>query len=133
LIDRGDRRSQIRTFKTALAYLKEGIPLVGFPEGERSKDGRLLPFKDGIFSMAIKANVPIVPITLSNTHAIMPSYSLFPVQTGKGGKLNVHVHSPIETKGKKEKEISDLVRKAIISELAEDQVPIEDAVEEGES
>lgn len=130
LIDREDRRSQLRTFKTAVQYLKDGIPLVGFPEGQRSTDGRMLPFKDGIFSMAKRANVPIVPISLSNTHAIMPGYSLSPVQSAKGGKLNVHVHSPIETEGKTEKEISELVRKAIVSELPQHQIPQDETVVE---
>ena len=67
MIDREDRRSQLRTFKEGVAYLTNGVPLMAFPEGKRSSDGRLAEFKGGIFSMAVKAGVPIVPISISNT------------------------------------------------------------------
>ena len=95
-----------------------------FPEGQRSPDGRLMPFKGGIFSMATKANVPIVPLSLSNTHAVMPSVGFLPVQSGKG-KLRVYVHDPISVEGKSEEEISKEVREALLSELPLDQHPLE--------
>ena len=44
--------------------MKKGVPLMAFPEGKRSKDGRLMEFKGGLFSMAVKTKVPIVPITI---------------------------------------------------------------------
>ena len=61
LIDRRTRRGQLRSFKESVSYLKRGISIVAFPEGTRSKDGRLREFKGGVFSMATKARVPIVP------------------------------------------------------------------------
>lgn len=123
MIDREDRRSQLRTFKEGIAWLKKGVPLMAFPEGQRSPDGRLMDFKGGIFSMAMKAKVPIVPISLSHTHAIMPSYSLFPVQPGKG-KLHVHVHEAIDPEGKTDAELAELVRAALLSEMPADQHPL---------
>jgi len=122
LIDREDRRSQLRTFKEGCGWLNKGVPLMAFPEGRRSADGRLMDFKGGEFSMAVRCNVPIIPITISNTHAIMPSYSLFPIQSG-AGKLSVHIHPPINIDGRKEAELSELVREAIVSKLPIDQRP----------
>lgn len=123
LLDREDRRSQLRMFKESIGWLKKGVPLMAFPEGQRSLDGRLLKFKGGTFAMATKCNVPIVPITISNAHAVMPANALFPVQHG-GDKLNIHVHPAIDVEGKKDDEIADLVRSAIISKLPMDQRPL---------
>jgi 1-acyl-sn-glycerol-3-phosphate acyltransferase len=125
LIDRTTKRSQFRSFKQAITYLQNGVPIMAFPEGARSPDGRLMSFKGGIFSMAVKAKVPIVPLSLSNTHAVMPGVGLMPVQSGKG-KLRVFVHSPICVEGKSEEEIAGEVRKALLSELPVDQHPLEE-------
>jgi len=124
LIDREDRRSQLKTFKDGIGWLNKGVPIMAFPEGKRSSDGRLMDFKGGTFSMAVKTKVPIIPISIANTHAVMPFNALFPVQSG-AGKLHVHVHDPVKTEGLTEGEIADAVRAAILSKLPEDQHPIE--------
>jgi len=124
LIDRDDRRSQLKTFKEGMNWLKKGVPLMAFPEGQRSPDGHLMDFKGGLFLMAAKTNVPIVPITLSHTHSIMPSNALFPFQAG-AGKLHVHVHDPIDAKGKTEDELAAAVREAFIETLPLEQQPLE--------
>lgn len=124
LIDREDRRSQLKTFKEAINYLKKGVPIMAFPEGQRSKDGHLMEFKGGLFAMATKTNVPIVPITLSHTHSVMPSNALFPVQAG-AGKLHVHVHEAIDAQGKSEAELADLVRASFLKTLPLEQHPLE--------
>jgi len=123
LIDRTNKRSQLRTFRQAITYLKNGVPIMAFPEGARSPTGRLMPFKGGIFSMATKANVPIVPLSLANTHAVMPTAGFLPVQSGKG-KLRVFVHDPISVEGKSEEQISKEVREALLSQLPLDQHPL---------
>lgn len=110
-------------------WLKKGVPLMAFPEGQRSHDGHLMDFKGGLFLMAAKSNVPIVPITLSHTHAIMPSNALFPFQAG-AGKLHVHVHDPIDAQGKTEDELAAAVREAFMKTLPLDQQPLEKLVRE---
>lgn len=97
---------------------------MAFPEGQRSKDGHLMDFKGGLFLMASKTGVPIIPLTVSHTHAVMPSNSLFPVQTGSG-KLHVHVHEAIDTTGKSEAEMEALVRAAFLKTLPLEQHPLE--------
>ena len=97
---------------------------MAFPEGMRSPDGRLMNFKPGLFSMALKCGVPIVPITISHAHAVMPGKFAFPVQPG-AGKLNLHVHAPIDTTGKEEADLVQLVREAFLSQLPFEQHPLE--------
>lgn len=73
--------------------------------------------------MAVKAKVPIVPLSISNAYAVMPAEGFVPVQSGKG-KLRVYVHDPIDVEGKTEEEISQQVREALLSELPKDQHPL---------
>lgn len=122
MIDRDDKRSQLKTFKDGIGWLQKGVPLMAFPEGTRSKTGRLLDFKGGMFSMARKTGVPIVPLTIRHSYSVWPAYGLLPIQRGKK-KLHVHVHEPIESKGRSEEELAELVRKAFISTLPESQWP----------
>ena len=96
---------------------------MAFPEGQRSPDGRLIDFKGGSFAMASKTGAVIVPITIANTHAVMPMNALFPVQPGNG-KLKVIFHPPIDPADITDTELNDMVRNAIISKLPADQVPI---------
>lgn len=124
LIDREDRRSQLKTFKETMNYLqKEKVPIMAFPEGQRSADGRLSEFKRGLFSIAVKAGVPVVPITLSHTAAVMPSFSYFPVQSG-AGKIHVHVGNPIDSQKLTESELEAAVRAEFMEHLPASQLPL---------
>merc|ERR1719159_715232 len=77
-IRRTDRASQLKTLKDAIETLKDGNSLVTFPEGTRSKDGRLASFKKGPFTMAARAGVRVVPVTIIGTHLFQPSGALTP-------------------------------------------------------
>lgn len=57
--------------------LEGGIPVMLFPEGTRSKDGELLPFKDGAFQLAIKMGVPVLPLAIAGTRQMRPKHSLW--------------------------------------------------------
>ena len=70
-VDRSDREAAIASVDTAVDYLREGLSFAIFPEGTRSPDGRLRPFKKGAFVMAIEAGVPIVPVSIVGTHKLM--------------------------------------------------------------
>ena len=63
-LDRGDGRKAMRSMDDAARMIRNGRSVVMFPEGTRSPDGRLLPFKRGGFILARKAGVPVVPVTI---------------------------------------------------------------------
>ena len=73
--------------------LKQGRPFIAFPEGTRSRDGRLGPFKKGVFVMALKAGTPVAPVTIRGSHKIQPpgTYAIRP------GTVEVIFHEPIPT------------------------------------
>jgi 1-acyl-sn-glycerol-3-phosphate acyltransferase len=75
--------------------LLEGKSFFAFPEGTRSRDGRLGTFKKGVFLMALKAQAPIVPITILNSKDIQPPghFGIHP------GRIRIVIHEPIETEG----------------------------------
>ncbi len=70
-VDRANRQDAIASVDQAVEHLKQGVSFVIYPEGTRSLDGRLLPFKKGSFVLAIKAGVPIVPVACIGAHKVM--------------------------------------------------------------
>jgi 1-acyl-sn-glycerol-3-phosphate acyltransferase len=71
-IDRANRASAIRSLQLAAERVRAGRPVVLFPEGTRTRDGRLQPFKKGPFHLALEAGVPIVPVAISGSWDVMP-------------------------------------------------------------
>jgi 1-acyl-sn-glycerol-3-phosphate acyltransferase len=70
-IRRQDRDSTTASLEACREVLREGLPLVMFAEGTRSRDGRLRPFKKGAFVLGIEAGVPIVPVSIAGTQALL--------------------------------------------------------------
>jgi 1-acyl-sn-glycerol-3-phosphate acyltransferase len=81
---------------------------VVYPEGTRSPDGRLLPFKKGAFLMAVEAGVPVVPVTISGSFRVMPKGKVRVVP----GTIRVTIHEPINTEGYSRANVSELVDRA---------------------
>ncbi|XP_058085807.1 1-acyl-sn-glycerol-3-phosphate acyltransferase BAT2, chloroplastic-like isoform X2 [Magnolia sinica] len=109
---RMDSRSQLECFKRCMDLVRKGASVFFFPEGTRSKDGKLSAFKKGAFSVAAKTGVPVVPITLMGTGNLMPS--------GREGILNTGsvravIHKPIE--GSNPELLCDAARNAIADVL----------------
>jgi 1-acyl-sn-glycerol-3-phosphate acyltransferase len=71
---RGDKESIARMMATCEEWLDRGVPVMIFPEGTRSKDGNLQPFKDGAFRLSIAKQVPIFPIVVTGTHDTLPKH-----------------------------------------------------------
>ncbi len=92
-IDRSNRESAFRSLAKAAAMVQDGTSIVVFPEGTRSIDGIIKPFKKGPFVLAVDAGVPIVPIVINGTWSIMPKDRL----TIKPCRVTLDVLSPIET------------------------------------
>jgi len=94
LVDRRnpDRVGILRRWR---ALVGEGLSLIIFPEGTRSADGRVGPFKAGSFLLAIEAGLPVVPISLDGTRFVMRKGRL----TTRPGHARLLVHEPIDTTG----------------------------------
>jgi 1-acyl-sn-glycerol-3-phosphate acyltransferase len=75
-IDRSNRREAIRSLKRAAETIRSGVSVMIFPEGTRSRDGEIHSFKKGGFVLAIEAGVPVVPLVIHETYAIMAKDSL---------------------------------------------------------
>jgi 1-acyl-sn-glycerol-3-phosphate acyltransferase len=71
-VDRKNRARAVASLERAGERIRAGTSLVVYPEGTRSPDGRLQPFKKGPFHVALAAGVPIVPVAISGTAALMP-------------------------------------------------------------
>ena len=70
-VDRASREAATASVDAAARCLKEGLSFAIFPEGTRSPDGRMRPFKKGTFVMAIQAGAPIVPVSIEGTQDLM--------------------------------------------------------------
>lgn len=92
-IDRNDRESAFKSLKKAAEKIRNGVSVLIFPEGTRSRDGRIQSFKKGGFVMAIDSGVPIVPVIISGTRVIMTKgqWRVNP------GQVRMQIHEPIDT------------------------------------
>jgi len=124
MVDRSNRKSQVMTLRQGMDLLKNGIHLCTFPEGTRSKTGRLLPFKSGAFKIAQKTGASVIPVSIEGSAKAMPYYWMFPFRPSRG-IAKVVIHEPISSKNKSEKELMKQVRAKIIEGLPEDQKPLE--------
>jgi 1-acyl-sn-glycerol-3-phosphate acyltransferase len=121
LIDRTSRKGQLRAFKDAVDWLSKGVSIFAFPEGTRSRDGRLKRFKPGVFSMALRAGVPILPVTIVDAFQPFPPNALLPIR--QTTDMEMHFHPMIESEGRTDEELQKLVRDAIVSKLPAHQLP----------
>ncbi|BCS55914.1 lysophospholipid acyltransferase family protein [Geobacter sp. SVR] len=72
-LDRSDGRQALKSMDSAAAVIRSGKSVVMFPEGTRSLDCRLLPFKRGGFLLALKAGVPVIPVTINGSGRVNPA------------------------------------------------------------
>jgi 1-acyl-sn-glycerol-3-phosphate acyltransferase len=91
-IDRRNRDKAIASLDRAAERIRRGRSLLIFAEGTRSPDGRLLPFKKGAFVLAIQAGVPVVPLAIRGSRAVLPKGSL----SIRPGIITVVVGDPID-------------------------------------
>jgi 1-acyl-sn-glycerol-3-phosphate acyltransferase len=91
-VDRGNRDAGFSALRDAVKALDQGLNMTIYVEGTRSFAGKLLPFQKGPFYLAEECNVPIVPITISGTEAVMPK-ARFAIRPGT---VTVQFHDPIE-------------------------------------
>jgi 1-acyl-sn-glycerol-3-phosphate acyltransferase len=91
-VDRGNRDAGVAAVRDAVKAIGQGLNMTIYVEGKRSFDGKLLPFKKGPFYLAEECKVPVVPVTISGTEAVMPK-TRFAIRPGA---VTVQFHDPIE-------------------------------------
>ncbi len=122
-VDREDREAAAGAVDLAVRYLKEGDSFAVYPEGTRSRDGRLRSFKRGTFVIAIEAGVPVVPVSMSGTQRLMRKGSRA-IQPGEvivrfGPAVDASQYT-MERRG----ELLARVEALVAAGLAEDQQPL---------
>jgi len=93
-IDRAGTRETVEAMNKAAQRIREGMSVVVFPEGSRSPDGSIQPFKKGGFTLSIKSKTPIVPIAIVGSREIMAKDQL----AVTSGEIWMKVGHPIETR-----------------------------------
>jgi 1-acyl-sn-glycerol-3-phosphate acyltransferase len=103
-IDTRNPRASISSMAAAAKVLRSGMSVFLFPEGGRTSDGGLRPFHPGAAYLAIRAQVPLVPMALSGVYELMPihTHHYYP------GKLTVSIGQPIETAGMTMRQVDEL-------------------------
>src|SRR3984885_2387667 len=122
-VDRADKEAAAESVDIAVKYLKEGLSFCVYPEGTRSRDGHLLPFKRGTFVMAIRAGVPVVPVSLAGTQELMRKgdWRIYP------GEVVVKFGPAVdasEYKIEQREELRQIVQGLVAAGLPENQKPI---------
>lgn len=95
-IDRENPREALKAIEEAARKIRRGMNIIIFPEGTRSSDGVLLPFKKGGFSLALRAMVPIVPVGIYGTNRLQPKGSFIPREKGV---IYINIGEPIVLEG----------------------------------
>lgn len=105
-IDRGSTEKAVATMQRAAGYVQRGICAFVFPEGTRSRDGRLHRFKKGGFKLAMQAQVPIIPVTIvGSRQALPPDEIIF-----RPGPIDMYIDAPIPTAGLSDDDLEPLMQ-----------------------
>lgn len=118
-VDRANSTSIRMSLEQAERQLSDGMSIVVFPEGSRSRDGRLGAFKRGAYFLATELNLPVVPITIDGAYKILPRSTVFP----NPGHIKLTIHKPIfaPESGHDAAKLLEESRKAIASALPEEK------------
>jgi 1-acyl-sn-glycerol-3-phosphate acyltransferase len=104
-IDRTSTENAVTTLQRSADYLRDGVCVFIFPEGTRSADGTLHTFKKGGFRLAVQAGIPIVPITIIGSRAVLPRDSVI----FRAGPIEMFIDSPIPTAGLTDEDLPELI------------------------
>ena len=92
-LDRGDHARAREALEQARQRIQSGINIWIAPEGTRSEDGRLLPFKIGGFMLALQTGIPIMPVTVIGTQHVLPAKQ---IRVHAGKRAGLRFHAPID-------------------------------------
>jgi 1-acyl-sn-glycerol-3-phosphate acyltransferase len=107
-IERQSARNASRKLHDAAALFGEGHSLCAFPEGTRSRDGRVGSFKGGVFKLAIETGIPIIPVLIEGSGQVLPAagFSVRP------GRIRLCAGTPIVTSGLDASDRQDLANRS---------------------
>ncbi|OPL12434.1 MAG: acyl-phosphate glycerol 3-phosphate acyltransferase [delta proteobacterium MLS_D] len=107
-IDRSDHEKALASINAAKERIRNGTSVLFFPEGSRSSDGRLRPFRKGAFKMAVDIDLPLLPVTIIGTKDILPNKTidLFP------GRATMVIHPPLDIAGYNDASLPALMDRA---------------------
>jgi 1-acyl-sn-glycerol-3-phosphate acyltransferase len=106
-VERDRPRKALRTLDQAAERIRAGCSVVLFPEGTRSRDGGLGSFKTGSFYLAVKSGVPVIPITINGSRAVLKPDTLHV----RPGTVEMIIHPPIATSGFSIDDVEDLSKR----------------------
>jgi len=115
-IERSSPKKAYRSILRAAEVVRKGMSVIIFPEGTRSPDGNLQPFKKGVFLIALKSQAPILPITIQGASRIMRKgdWRIYP------GQVRIQIDPPLDTAGisaDQEEQLSQRVRITLVKNL----------------
>jgi len=116
-VDRSDRRKGAQAMLRCARYLRQGVSIVFFPEGTRSKDGAIQAFNDGPFQLAIRERVPILPLLVEGSGAALPKNTWV---FGPAQDIYVRALEPVPVDGRDVRQTAGLreeVRQKMMDEL----------------
>ena len=113
-VDRSNSTQAVGSLNAAAERVRCGISLLAYPEGTRSRDGQIKPFKKGPFVLALQAGVPIVPIAIEGSMRCMPAH----LRPFRPGVVRMAIGAPIPTAGMPMEKRDELVQKAHEAVLA---------------
>lgn len=90
-VDKSSPTALRKTMSRAEKLLSDGMSIVVFPEGARTFDGKMRPFKRGAFMLAQEFNMPVVPITIDGAFDVLPRFKKIP----RWGHIRITIHKPI--------------------------------------
>ena len=106
-VDNSSPKARARTVDEAKKQIVDGVSVMMFPEGSRTKTGKLGRFHKGAYQIAIDLKLPIVPLTINGSYDVLRAHSLLI----HPGKLELIIHKPIPTENLSEDEIPVLMEK----------------------
>jgi 1-acyl-sn-glycerol-3-phosphate acyltransferase len=117
-VERSDRRKGAQAMLRCARYLRQRCSVVFFPEGTRSRDGEILPFNDGPFQVAIREQVPVLPLVVEGSGAALPKNTWI---FGEAQDIHLRALEPVSVEGwnvKQSSALRDAVRQRMVEELS---------------
>jgi 1-acyl-sn-glycerol-3-phosphate acyltransferase len=106
-INRGSTQEAVESLRRASREIRPGISVFLYPEGTRTRDGSLQPFKKGGFKFALQTGLPIVPVTIVGTRELLPRDSII----FRPNVVDMHLGTPIPTVGLTDPDVPALMQK----------------------